>query len=119
MATTKKPAAKKSLKKPAPKPSSTTKSSSSASKKTTSSSSPVARPKPAVKSKSPAPVVVPDVEISPPVDKTGKWTYRCNDELVTEDTFNSIMKDHEAWVIEQANAAKAADLPEKKTRKKK
>jgi len=29
------------------------------------------------------------------------------------------MKDHEAWLIEQANAAKAADLPEKKTRKKK
>lgn len=69
--------------------------------------------------KKPAKVAAPDVEISPPFQMTDKWTFRCNDEVVTKSVFESIIKDHEQWTIEQAKAAAAADLPEKKTRKKK
>jgi hypothetical protein len=59
------------------------------------------------------------VEISPPFEITAKWTFKSNDELVTQAVYESIMKDHDAWIIEQATAAKIADMPEKKTRKKK
>jgi len=63
--------------------------------------------------------VVPDVEISPPFVMTDKWTFKCNDEVVSKSVFESMMKDHDAYVAEQAKAALAADTPEKKTRKKK
>jgi hypothetical protein len=86
---------------------------------------PVARPAvkkapttPAVATKA-AKVVQSDVEISPPFVMTDKWTFKCNGEVVSKAVFDSIQKDHEAFVIEQAKAALAADMPEKKTRKKK
>jgi hypothetical protein len=60
-----------------------------------------------------------DVEISPPVVMTDKWTFRSNGEVVTKAVFDSIIKDHQAFVAEQVKAALAADVPEKKTRKKK
>lgn len=64
--------------------------------------------------------VVPEVEISPPFEMSGnKWTFKCNDEIVSESVFNSIMKDHEAWIIEQAKAAATAALPEKASKRKK
>lgn len=86
---------------------------------------PVARPAakkapttPAVVTKA-AKVVQSDVEISPPFVMTDKWTFKCNDEVVTKAVFESVQKDHEAWVVEQSKAAAVIDLPEKKTRKKK
>jgi hypothetical protein len=74
--------------------------------------------KPVAKKATPK-VVVPDVEISPPFVMTDKWTFKCNDEVVSKSVFESMMKDHDAYVAEQAKAALAADTPEKKTRKKK
>ena len=78
----------------------------------------MATKKPVAKKAAPK-VAVPDVEISPPVVMTDKWTFKSNGEVVTKAVFDSIMKDHEAFVAEQAKAALAADMPEKKTRKKK
>lgn len=75
----------------------------------------MATKKPAAKPKA----YVPDVEISPPFVMTDKWSFKCNGDTVTKAVFDSIMKDHEAYVLEQAKAAAAAELPEKKTRKKK
>lgn len=63
-------------------------------------------------------VVVPDVEISPPFQMTDKWTFKCNGDVVTKAVFDSIMKDHEAFVLEKAKAAAAELLPEKKRKKK-
>lgn len=64
--------------------------------------------------------VVPDVEISPPFEMTGnKWTYKCNDEAVSESVYRSLMADHEAWIVEQAKAAAVAALPEKASKRKK
>ena len=60
----------------------------------------------------------PDVEHIPPTDKSGKWTYRYNDELVTEQVFHSIMKDHAAWVAEQERIQNQPEVPEKKRKRK-
>ena len=88
---------------------------------------PVARPavkeaptKPAVVTKAAKVVkpVVPDVEISPPFQMTDKWTFKCNGEVVTKSVYDSVMKDHEAFVAEQAKAAAADLAPEKKRKKK-
>ena len=57
----------------------------------------------------------PEVQRSPPADK---WTYHCNDELVTEEVFHSTMKDHAAWVAEQERLQNQPELPEKKRKKK-
>lgn len=62
--------------------------------------------------------VVPDVEISPPFVMTDKWTFKSNGEVVSKAVFDSIMKDHEAFVAEKAKAAAAELLPEKKRKKK-
>lgn len=59
----------------------------------------------------------PDVEISPPFEITSKWTFKCNDETVTKEVYESVMADHAAWIIEQAKVAAAADMPEKKPKK--
>lgn len=59
-----------------------------------------------------------EVEISPPFKMDGKWTFRCNGDVVSKETFDNIMKDHAAYVAEQQKAAALADMPEKKTRKK-
>lgn len=59
-----------------------------------------------------------EVEISPPVKMDGKWTFKCNGDVVSKETFDSIMKDHSEYVAQQLKAAALADAPEKKTRKK-
>ena len=74
--------------------------------------------KPVAKKAAPK-IIVPDVEISPPFVMTEKWTFKSNGEVVSKSVFDSIMKDHDAYVAEQVKAALAADAPEKKTRKKK
>lgn len=101
---TKKPVAKPAAKKVAAKP---------ATKKAPATPAVVSKPAKVVKP------VIPDVEISPPFVMTDKWTFKCNDEVVSKSVFESMMKDHDAYVVEQAKAALAADTPEKKTRKKK
>lgn len=75
---------------------------------------PVATPKPAKVVKP----VVSDVEISPPFQMTDKWTFKCNGEVVTKAVYDSIVKDHEAFVLEKAKVAAAELLPEKKRKKK-
>lgn len=79
--------------------------------------------KPAAKKVAPAKTTkpskpsTPDVEISPPFEITSKWTFKCNDETVTKEVYESVMADHTAWIIEQAKVAAAADMPEKKPKK--
>lgn len=62
--------------------------------------------------------VVSDVEISPLFQMTDKWTFKSNGEVVTKAVYESIIKDHEAYVAEQAKAAATELLPEKKRKKK-
>jgi len=67
----------------------------------------------ATKKKATAVVEAPDILPDEPIDRKG-WKYYCNDELVTEEVFNSITKDHQAWIDEQEKIKEAAALATQK-----
>lgn len=53
-----------------------------------------------------------------PIDRTG-WKYRWNDDIVDEDTFNTLIKDHHAWIAEQEKQKTLANKEDAKVDKKK
>lgn len=52
-----------------------------------------------------------------------EWTFKVNDEIVDEETFIKLSKDHDAWVKEkeakELEVAKLAAKPEKERKKRK
>lgn len=60
----------------------------------------------------------PAVLVDEPIDRTG-WKYRWNDDLVDEDTFNTLTADHHAWIAEQEKLKTAIIKEDAKVDKKK
>lgn len=60
----------------------------------------------------------PAVLADEPIDRTG-WKYRWNDDLVDEDTFNTLTADHHAWIAEQEKLKTAIIKEDAKVDKKK
>lgn len=59
----------------------------------------------------------PEFEISEKVIPDEKWSYYYNDERVTMDTYNQMLKDHDEWTARLAHAMTVEVEPEKKKRK--
>jgi hypothetical protein len=57
--------------------------------------------------------------VSPKLDKSSADTpiFRWNDEIVTEQQYNTLVEDHKQWVIEQEKPI-VEDRPAKKTKRK-